>query len=157
MGARLNPPGLVPLAPAAARGTISGMRWTDLPPDRDPADGGVSALTRGEWEDLKERLERLPAGHPSRPDGDGLPDEAGPAGGDAADQAGPDEAGPAGARSVGDEDRGRGRAPSERTEPGRCPAHDAGRAAAGGAREPYRPWFTAGEPPEPWFAADPPG
>jgi hypothetical protein len=133
------------------------MRWTDLPPDRDAADGRVSGLTRGQWQELRERLERLPPGHPSRPGDAGLPDEARSAGEDAADQGLPDEDDPAGARGVQDDDPVRGRAPGERAEPGRRRAPDAARAAAGGAHEPYRPWFTTGEPPEPWFAADPPG
>ncbi|HTS95532.1 MAG TPA: hypothetical protein VMI33_02845 [Streptosporangiaceae bacterium] len=118
------------------------MRWTDLPPDGDPADAGGSALTRGEWEDLRERLERLPPGHPSRPE------EADSAREDAADRDDADGPGPAAGRSVKDGERDRG--PGAR-------GHEAGRAAAAGRREPYRPWFTAGESPEPWFAADPEG
>jgi hypothetical protein len=125
------------------------MRWTDLPPDRDPADGAGSALTRDEWDDLRQRLERLPPGHPSRPD------EAELADGDAADQdsAGADQSGAR--RDVPEEEKSRGRAPVVAREAGGRREHDAGRPVPGGGREPYRPWFTAGEPPEPWFAADP--
>jgi hypothetical protein len=125
------------------------MRWTDLPPDCDPADGGGSALTRGEWDDLRQRLERLPAGHPSRPDEAELADDG------AADQDAPgaDQGGPR--RSVHDRESGRGRTPGAPRDAGGHRGHDAGRAAPGGRREPYQPWFTAGEPPEPWFAADP--
>jgi hypothetical protein len=47
------------------------MRWTDLPPDHGPADAGGAVLSRGEWDDLRRRLERLPPGHPSRPGGEG--------------------------------------------------------------------------------------
>lgn len=124
------------------------MRWTDLPPDPGPADGRASALPRGEWEDLRRRLERLPEGHPSRPD---------------------DAAGAAAAEELADEDGG----PPERPEPvdpgnGQDPepqrgargrgAADGGHPRPGGlgdlgrgGREPYRPWFTEGQPPEPWF------
>ncbi len=125
------------------------MRWTDLPAERGPADAGASALSRGEWEDLRRRLERLPPGHPSHPDGAA---EA-RAGEDSGSPGTPDQLDP-------DPDGGGQAAPGEGH--GR-PAGKAGRARPGshgdlpgpGAREPYRPWFTAGEPPEPWFAADP--
>ena len=44
------------------------MRWTDVPPEGGPADDGDRpVLRRGDWEDLKRRLERLPPGHPSSP------------------------------------------------------------------------------------------
>ena len=143
-----------------------GMRWTDLPPDRDPVDGGASALSRGEWDDLRQRLERLPPGHPSRPGDEGegpaqdgrtdqsraddanevqaedgrADDEDG-----RADQARPGERGSPGWRGVMDSDAGRPR------ESGGHRERDAGPAIPG-RREPYRPWFTAGESPEPWFA-----
>jgi len=116
------------------------MRWTDLPPDREPADAGASRQSRGEWEDLRQRLERLPAGHPSRPEagegegGDAPVDEGGED--DAVAERGSSEAGGHAGRDGG----------------GRRASRDGGRAAAG-RREPYRPWFTAGESPEPWFAA----
>jgi hypothetical protein len=133
------------------------MRWTDLPPDRDPADAGASALAKAQWEDLKGRLERLPPGHPSRPDEAGEAGEARLAGDEAADQDVPDGNDPAGAVSVRDDDHGGGRAPGGRHRPETdgSGAHDAARSVPGGPREPYRPWFTAGEPPEPWFTADP--
>ena len=121
------------------------MRWTDLPPDRDPADAGGATVSRGEWAELRQRLERLPPGHPSRPgDADEDQPEDGPA-----DQDHVGEDGSPGRRGVEDEQAGRHR------EPGGHAEHDAGRAATPDRREPYRPWFTAGESPEPWFAADP--
>jgi hypothetical protein len=146
------------------------MRWTDLPPDRGPADSSASALSRGEWDDLRRRLERLPPGHPSRPgDQDEVQAQDGRAGDEdevqaqddraddegedqaeygRPDQARPDERGSPARRGVMDNDAGRHR------EPGGHRERDAGPAIPG-RREPYRPWFTAGEPPEPWFAEDP--
>jgi hypothetical protein len=147
------------------------MRWTDLPPDRDPADGGASAASRGEWDDLRRRLERLPPGHPSRPGDEGeiqaregradqgradeeaedpRADEEGEVQAEErrADQARPGERGSPAWRGVRDDEAGRPR------EPGRHRERDAGPLLPG-RREPYRPWFTAGEQPEPWFAADP--
>jgi hypothetical protein len=143
------------------------MRWTDLPPDHDPADGGASALSRGEWDDLRRRLERLPPGHPSRPGGEGedqaqdwradqgqadrADDEGEAQARDGqADQARPGERGSPAWSGVMDSDAGRPR------EPGGHRERDAGPMIPG-RREPYRPWFTAGESPEPWFAdPDPP-
>jgi hypothetical protein len=146
------------------------MRWTDLPPDRGPADKSASALSRGDWDDLRRRLERLPPGHPSRPgdedeaqaqDGwandagevqaqDGRTDDGGEdqAEDGRADRAGPGERGSPARRDVMDNDAGRHR------EPGGHRKRDAGPAISG-RREPYRPWFTAGESPEPWFTGDP--
>jgi hypothetical protein len=138
------------------------MRWTDLPPDHDPGDGGASAASRGEWDDLRRRLERLPPGHPSRPgdedevhaqDGQGQTDRADDeaeirAEEGRADQARPGEHGSPAWRGVRDDEAGRPR------EPGGHRERDAGPLLPG-QREPYRPWFTAGEQPEPWFAADP--
>ncbi len=136
------------------------MRWTDLPPDRGPADAGASVPSRGEWDDLRRRLERLPPGHPSRP-GDAGEDQAqdgradqsrvGDAGEDQAedrraDQGQAGERGSPGWRGVTDNEAGRHRESRGHRE------RDAGRAAIPDRREPYRPWFTAGEPPEPWFA-----
>jgi hypothetical protein len=121
------------------------MRWTDLPPDRDPADAGGAMASRAEWADLRQRLERLPPGHPSRPsdEGEDQPTDR---------PAGQDHVGERGSsrwRGVKDDEAGRHR------EPGGHAERDAGQAATPGRREPYRPWFTAGESPEPWFAADP--
>jgi hypothetical protein len=125
------------------------MRWTDLPPERGPADGGGSALSRGEWEELRRRLERLPPGHPSHPDGEGAerddedgwsPEQPG--------QPGPDPDG--GPEAAGDD------APNRQPDKaGRAREGGLGELAGPGHREPYQPWFTAGESPEPWFAADP--
>ncbi len=155
--------------PGRHGGTIDGMRWMDLPGGRGPADDGDSlVLRRGDWEDLRRRLERLPAGHPSSPRGDDGVDGDG-ADGDGADGDGAEEAGsspePAEAqdREVGrSEDRDAGERGQERRTraAGRGgPDGRAGRgghdAAADGQREPYRPWFTSGESPEPWFYANP--
>jgi hypothetical protein len=112
------------------------MRWTDLPPDRDPDAAEATVLSRGEWDELRQRLERLPPGHPSRPDDAGQ------------DQA--DEGGSPTWRGVTDDEAGRPR------EPGGHRERDPARAAPPDRHEPYRPWFTAGESPEPWFA-DPGG
>jgi hypothetical protein len=120
------------------------MRWTDLPADRGSADARGSALARGEWDDLRRRLEQLPPGHPSRLDGEG-----------GADQETIDEP-----RGGPDPERAR---EGDHGDSRERHARDAGRARPGGPGdlgglgrgEPYRPWFTAGESPEPWFAADP--
>ncbi len=128
------------------------MRWTDLPPEPGPADGGASALSRGEWEELRRRLERLPPGHPSHPDGEGEeraderswpPEEAG----DGREPGpGPDD----GQQAAGDDGRERRSGPAGHAGPG-----SRGELAGQGGREPYRPWFAAGDSPGPWFAADP--
>ena len=156
------------------------MRWTDLPPDRGPADGGGAAASRGEWDDLRRRLERLPPGHPSRPGDegeiraqDGLPgqSQADDEGEAQADDGRPDrsQADDEGEDQAEDRQADQGR-PGERAspawrgvrddeagrprEPGGHRERDAGPLLPG-RREPYRPWFTEGEPPEPWFAAEP--
>jgi len=122
-------------------------------------------VQRGEWEDLKQRLERLPAGHPSSLDDEGPADE-GRAADDraaddraaddqAADDQAADQAGGDRADEVGDERARRG----GRTGPdgsARLPGgHAAGWAPGTGPREPYRPWFASGDSPEPWFSVDP--
>ncbi len=120
------------------------MRWTDLPADPGPADDGDSPVPRrGDWEDLRRRLERLPPGHPSAPDGDGEADENEDEDGERADGRGEPDAGQDGPEPGGRAGRPAGRGGS-----------DARSSPAGGQREPYRPWFTAGESPEPWFYAD---
>jgi hypothetical protein len=151
----------------------------DLPADRESVDAGASALARGEWDDLRRRLEQLPPGHPSRLDGEGRVDQAtagegrvvqatagegrvdqATAGEGRVDQATAGEGGGAGERRGGpDPDPERGR-PGNHGDSRERHAGDAGPAGPGGpgdlgGREPYRPWFTAGESPEPWFAADP--
>jgi hypothetical protein len=121
------------------------MRWTDLPPDRDPADAGGATASRGEWADLRQRLEQLPPGHPSRPGDEGQDQpEDGPA-----DQGHVGERGSPRWRGVTDDEASRHR------EPGGHRERDASRAATPDRGQPYRPWFTGGESPEPWFAADP--
>jgi hypothetical protein len=138
------------------------MRWTDLPADRGPADGGDSpVLRRGDWENLKRRLERLPAGHPSSPHDDDAADEddGSPEAADGQDQ----ELDRPGDREDGEregrhDEPGSGRGGAGRRD-GRG-GHDAPAGpgtAGGGRREPYRPWFTSSDSPEPWFYADPPG
>jgi hypothetical protein len=119
-------------------------------------------LRRGEWDDLRQRLERLPAGHPSSPhdslpdDGDGPDDGDWP--GDAGSRPGPAESEPAETDDQeADPDTGRAtRGPHAEGHRGGSPdRHDGRWAALPGQREPYRPWFTAGESPEPWFYPDP--
>jgi hypothetical protein len=121
------------------------MRWTDLPPDRDPADADASVLRRGEWEDLRQRLERLPPGHPSRPGDEADPDERRAA----SSTADPD--GHRAALSTADPDRTEDDRADEGGSPGRRGVMD----KEPGRREPYRPWFSEGESPQPWFAAGP--
>jgi hypothetical protein len=158
------------------QGSLEGippMRWTDLPPDSGPADGRASALPRGEWEELRRRLERLPEGHPSRPDDD--PDATGAeevAGEDAADKdraqgrgGSPERPEPADSErpGTGRADPGDGRPLDTQRRAHGSRGADAGQAKPSGLgelsgrdeREPYRPWFTEGESPEPWFTAEP--
>jgi hypothetical protein len=129
------------------------MRWTDLPADREPADAGAGALSRGEWDDLRRRLERLPAGHPSHPDAEG---EARVGEALASEDSGSPEA-PEAPDPRNGRDRGPEREARDRNagEGGRDRPGTHGDLGGLGRREPYRPWFTAGESPEPWFAADP--
>jgi hypothetical protein len=142
------------------------MRWTDLPRDPEPADDRERPVVqRGEWEDLKQRLERLPAGHPSSLDDEDPADEDWPEGRadeDPADEDPADED-PA-AEDRADEDRADGGSDRSaerggRTGPDRSArlpdGHEAGWAPGPGAREPYRPWFASGDSPEPWFSVDP--
>jgi hypothetical protein len=149
------------------------MRWTDLPPDSGPADGRASALPRGEWEELRRRLEGLPEGHPSRPDDDpdataagelaaenaadkdvaegrgGLPERSGPPGSERADTG---RAGPGDGKPLDAQRRVHG---SRGADAGHAEPAGLGEVGGRGAREPYRPWFTEGASPEPWFTAEP--
>lgn len=133
------------------------MRWTDLPPDPGSAEARASALPRGEWEELRRRLERLPEGHPSRPD-----DVAEtPAGESASREALADESSdppgqpvPAGPEHGRPDDPERGASDRRGREPGRAGPRAPADLGGHGEREPYRPWFTTGESPEPWFAAE---
>lgn len=138
------------------------MRWTDLPRDPEPAgEQDRAVLQRGEWEDLRRRLERLPAGHPSSPDDDGDAAEARADAGWTEDGrvdergAAKDSAGRGGEEHA---DRGGQAGPDRRigpdgpAGPGRCRA---GLAGGPDQREPYQPWFASGDWPEPWFSADP--
>jgi hypothetical protein len=159
-----------------AQGSLEGippMRWTDLPPDSGPADGRASALPRSEWAELRRRLERLPEGHPSRPDDD--PDATAVenlAGENAADDdlaegrgglPGRREAAGSERPDTGRADPGDGKPLDAQRRVQGSRGADAGHAKPGGLgelsgrgeREPYRPWFTEGESPEPWFTAEP--
>lgn len=133
------------------------MRWTDLPADDGPADAGASALSRGEWDDLRRRLERLPPGHPSHPDGESRTDEA--ADDEALADEGTNRPGPS--ETSGPDPEGSGQAVPIQARGRRAEDHGSaspgahGDLAGPGGREPYRPWFTGSESPEPWFAADP--
>jgi hypothetical protein len=160
--------------PRPSGGTIGGMRWTDLPGDPEPAGGRDRAVVRrGEWEDLRRRLERLPAGHPSAPDDR---DDAAADGADAgwaedsradegrAGRGSADEAGEQPAERGGRAEPDRRARPEGSTRPEgqarpegstRPEGQEARRSAGLDRREPYRPWFTSGESPDPWFWADP--
>jgi hypothetical protein len=160
------------------------MRWTDLPGDPEPAGGRDRAvLQRGEWQDLRRRLERLPAGHPSSPGDDGdttaearaaeaRADAAwtddGEVGGRGADQWDGDQWGgdQDSARQAGDQradgearagpDRRSG--PDQRTGPDEHTGpgrYHAGLTPGPDRREPYQPWFASGDWPDPWFSPDP--
>jgi hypothetical protein len=146
------------------------MRWTDLPPDSGPADGRASALPRGEWEELRRRLEGLPEGHPSRPDDD--PDATAAENLAAENAADKDLAEGRGGLPERREPADSGRADTGRADPGDGKPVDAQRRVQGsrgadaghakpaglgelGDREPYRPWFTEGASPEPWFTVEP--
>jgi hypothetical protein len=134
------------------QGSLEGippMRWTDLPPDSGPADGRAAALPRGEWEELRRRLERLPDGHPSRPDDE--PDASADAAVDEGDGP-PRPVDPRGGEPVDPERHRRG---PEGPGPGHAKPGALGDVGGRGEREPYRPWFSEGEPPEPWFAVEP--
>jgi hypothetical protein len=154
----------MPLTTQATSRDNRRMRWTDLPRDPEPAgDQDRAVAQRGEWEDLRRRLEELPSGHPSSPDGDGDAAEAGQDAGWPEDRRAGErdegQGGQAGAeRRAGGADRG-GQAGADRragrdghTGPGR---YHAGLTGSADQRGPYRPWFASGDCPEPWFSADP--
>ena len=106
-------------------------------------------VQRGEWEDLKQRLERLPAGHPSSLDDEDPADEDWAEGRADEDPAAEDRADGGSDQSA---ERG-GRTGPDRSA--RLPrGHEAGWAPGPGAREPYRPWFASGDSSDPWFSAD---
>jgi hypothetical protein len=110
------------------------MRWTDLPRDREPADDREGPVVqRGEWEDLKQRLERLPAGHPSSLDDEDPADEGWAEG----------------------QSAGRGGRTGPDRPAGLAGGHEAGRLPGPDRHEPYRPWFASGDSADPWFSADP--
>ena len=101
-------------------------------------------VQRGVWEDLKQRLERLPAGHPSS-----LHDED-PVDEDRADDDRADDEDRAG----GADDQSAGRTGPDR--PARLAGgHEAGRLPGPDRRDPYRPWFASGDSADPWFSVDP--
>ena len=135
------------------------MRWTDLPRAREPADDREGPVVqRGEWEDLKQRLERLPAGHPSSLDAEDPADED-PADEDPADEDWAEDDRADEDRADGAEDQSAGR--RGRTGPDRparpAGGHEAGHLPGPDRREPYRPWFASGDSSEPWFSVDPDG
>jgi hypothetical protein len=140
------------------------MRWTDLPPDRGSPDQAgtpgsyADAAQRGEWQDLRQRLERLPAGHPSSPDaGRGAADNeaegwAGERQPDlhAAGEAASSSADRSGMRTGTGLRAGSGRPAGPGT-------HEAGRAPGPEHGERYRPWFASGGSADPWFWTGPGG
>ena len=149
------------------------MRWTDLPAERGADEAGPSGLRRSEWEQLRQRLERLPAGHPSSPGGETGEDDAWDdegclepdaqeawerTGGEAIEPA--SGAGPEVPARRGSKEPHARRGANDDT-PTRRGGHDdqplrsgTDAVAAGPApSEPYRPWFASGESAEPWFAS----
>ena len=90
-------------------------------------------VQRGEWEDLKQRLERLPAGHPSSLDDEDPADEGWAEG----------------------QSAGRGGRTGPDRPAGLAGGHEAGRLPGPDRHEPYRPWFASGDSADPWFSADP--
>ena len=137
------------------------MRWTDVPGEGEQADGRASAdHRRAQWEELRQRLEQLPPGHPSSPEqdewdtageADGLAGEHG--GGLAEERGVPPEQGVPPERGVPREQGVPGRTAGGRSHAGDG-ALTTGRQDQGliGRHDPYRPWFTDGESAPPWFA-----
>jgi hypothetical protein len=149
------------------------MRSADWASERAAFDDrGGATRVGGPGEDLRQRLGRLPPGHPSSAGYDelqsGRPSSAGyeelPSGlaGDEPEYAGlerPDDE-PADRPSAEKPAAGPGRPrpgrPWAERQPGQPDAGPAwGAGGLAGRKEPYRPWFTAGESPEPWFTAEP--
>jgi len=159
------------------------MRLPDRPGERGALDERIGTGARGAGDNLRERLDRLAACHPSSPDyqemeygetpeyGDYQKTEYEPAGAGAERAA--EEQDRQAARPGGldgelagrdGELAGRGNGRADRPGAGRPAgwrAADTGPRPGGGAagglgggREPYRPWFTEGESPEPWFTSD---
>jgi hypothetical protein len=144
----------------------------DLPAPGEPG--------RSPFDDLRERLARLPASHPSAPGYRDRPDDTEPdarAGADPPDvRTGPgtragadppaeaDDAGEPDGTGEDDEttragpggpDSGRGPATQRPGRGGRPVGTAVGYLPAESGDGRYRPWFT-GEPPRPWFSDDPP-
>lgn len=153
------------------------MRLPDGSGERRAADErGGTGPAREASDDLRRRLDRLAACHPSSPEyGEMAYRELAGAGNYGEMEY--DAAGTGAERTIDEQDRqaarpgGRDGEPASRGEkaagrpgPGRPAgwrAGDAGHRPDGGAagglagrREPYRPWFTAGESPEPWFTGE---
>jgi Amidohydrolase family len=139
----------------------AGDNW--LMRDKPEAPGGDD---RDPLADLRERLARMPAGHPSSPDyrpaqepadgsdrggeGDGLGGEESAGDGEAAGEtAAGAEREPEGPHRPGaprPEDTGRGRPDQPRPR-----GQGSGLPRPG---EPYRPWFSSGDGPQPWFSPE---
>jgi hypothetical protein len=139
------------------------MRRPDLRGEYRPLDGQDPLGTApGRLAELRQRLERLPPGHPSSPErdrGHEARDRAGELEGTADPDAGGDLKAGNDLEADGDLD-----GEEERDRPGRAgeeggPAGD-GQLASGldlsqiREHEPYRPWFTDGGPAQPWFAGE---
>jgi hypothetical protein len=131
------------------------MRWKDLPADGAPGDAGASGLRRGEWEALRQRLERLPEGHPSALD-DEEPEAEDQEADPAAESGGRSDADDSARQRPADREPGEAASQPRRGAAGASRARESdGRGAVAGARrEPYRPWFASGEPAQPWFTGN---
>jgi hypothetical protein len=154
------------------------MRPPDWASERgDSAERGPADRARWARDDLRQRLDRLPDGHPSAPEYEELPGSGEPGSGQPAEygeleNAELENAEPENAELDNGEldngeldngepaeggDEGGGGRPAGRR------AGDAGARTAAGtgglasSQQPYRPWFTSGESPAPWFTADPGG
>jgi hypothetical protein len=139
------------------------MRPPDWASERGDSDErGAAGRARWARDDLRQRLDRLPDGHPSSPEyeelpgagetGFGQPPEYGELENAELENGEQDN----GELAEGGDEGGDGRPAGRRAgDAGARPAVGTGGLAS--RRQPYRPWFTSGESPEPWFTADPGG
>ena len=150
------------------------MRVPDLPGGHGPADQPPArpGPRQDRLAELRQRLERLPPGHPSAPDrrfedgyrtpgdpaygstavGDIEPDDVeGAAGPGPSRPAEPDQPGgrPAGERDAADRS---GRTRGDAGYRARLPS--AGDLGLHGRRDPYRPWFAGADWTQPWFTGE---